>query len=43
MIIRQAPIKFYDQNLKVDKCPVVTDRFFYEVVYQKHILDQLGK
>ena len=43
MIVRKAPIKRYDQSYKVDKCPVVDNRFFYEVVYKKNILDQLRK
>jgi len=43
MIVRKAPIKIYDQSFKVDECPVVDKRFFYEVVYQKEVLDQLRK
>jgi len=43
MIVRKAPIKIYDQSFKVDECPVVDKRFFYEVVYQQEVLDQLRK
>ncbi len=43
MIVRKAPIKIYDQSFNVDECPVVDKRFFYEVVYQKDVLDQLRK
>ncbi|MCW8826871.1 MAG: hypothetical protein OQK78_10665, partial [Gammaproteobacteria bacterium] len=43
MIVRKAPIKLYDQSMTVEQSPVVADRYFYEVVYQKSILDQLRK
>ena len=43
MVVRKAPIKLYDQSYEVDECPVVDNRFFYEVVYKKNILDQLRK
>ncbi|NOR51410.1 MAG: hypothetical protein GQ470_02215 [Gammaproteobacteria bacterium] len=43
MIVRKAPVKLYDQSYNVKNCPVVKNRYFYEVVYQKDILDQLRK
>jgi hypothetical protein len=43
MIIREAPVKFYDHTQKYDESPLVADRHFYEVVYQKSLLDQLRK
>jgi len=43
MIVRKAPLKIYDPNHSVDKCPEVNGRYFYEVIYNKDLLSQLRK
>ncbi|MEN8170817.1 MAG: hypothetical protein ABFS08_11400 [Pseudomonadota bacterium] len=41
LIIRKAPIKVYDPEYRIDECPVVEKRFFYEVIHDEEILDSL--
>jgi hypothetical protein len=41
LLIRQAPVKVYDPKYRLEECPVVEGRYFYEVIHDKKILDSL--
>ncbi len=41
LVIRQAPVKEFDPSYRVDQCPVIEQRFFYEVIYRRELLEQL--
>jgi len=43
LVIRKAPVHIYDPKFKVADCPVVENRFFYEVIYKPEILDRLRR
>lgn len=43
LVIRKAPVKEFDPSYKVSQCPVVEQRFFYEVIYRQDLLQQLRK
>jgi len=41
LVIRKAPVKIYDPDYRVDECPVAENRFFYEVVHEKGLLQTI--
>jgi class 3 adenylate cyclase len=43
LVIRKSPFHLYDPEYKVDECPAVENRYFYEVLHHRSILDQLRK
>ncbi len=43
LVIRQAPVKEFDPGYRVNQCPIIDKRFFYEVVYRRDQLEQLKR
>jgi len=43
LVIRKAPVKEFDLQYQVDQCPTIEQRFFYEVIYRRELLEQLRK
>ncbi len=43
LVVRKAPVRLYDPAYKVNECPVVEERYFYEVIYRSELLEQLRK
>jgi class 3 adenylate cyclase len=41
LVIRKAQVKVYDPDYRVGECPVVESRFFYEVIHEKGLLQQV--
>jgi len=41
LVIRKAPVKIYDPDYTIDQCPVVENRFFYEVMHEKGLLQKV--
>ncbi len=43
LAIRKAPVREFDPSYREAQCPVIKNRFFYEVIYRRDILEQLRK
>jgi lipoprotein signal peptidase/class 3 adenylate cyclase len=43
LIIRKAPVKLYDPAHRIDDCPPIEGRYFYELMHRREILEQLRK
>lgn len=43
LVIRQAPYHLFDPECSVDDCEAVENRYFYEVIHRREMLDQLKK
>jgi class 3 adenylate cyclase len=43
LIVRRAPIKIYDPEYGLNDCPTVEGRYFYELIYDRGIIDSLRK
>lgn len=43
LVIRRAPLHFFDPECSVDNCQNVEKRFFYEVLHNRNVLDRLRK
>ncbi len=43
LIIRQAPVKVYDPEYRLDECPAVEGRYFYEVIHDSAIINSLRR
>jgi class 3 adenylate cyclase/lipoprotein signal peptidase len=43
LVIRKAPMHLYDPKYRVSECPVVEQRYFYEVIHRPELLEQLRK
>ncbi len=43
LIVRKAPVKIYDPDYRLDECPQVEGRHFYEVIHDREILDSLRR
>jgi hypothetical protein len=41
LIIRKAPVKFYDPVCRLDECLPVEGRYFYEIIHDRETLDSL--
>lgn len=41
LVMRKAPVKEFDPNYRATQCPIIEQRFFYEVIYRRELLEQL--
>lgn len=39
LVIRKSPVKVYDPTYRVTECPIVENRYFYEVLHEKTLLE----